>query len=1026
MDLRTLGGFDLTDTGPDGQTVRVMGPQKPLALVAYLALTRERRASRDLVQELLWGDTDPERGRKTLRQTVWSIRQRLGESALRSDGDDLVLDLPLSVDCRQFEADVAAGDLAAAWGTYRGHFIPGFATPGGAGFEQWADLQRDHYRALWLTVGEELVRRELAGQHYPEAIEIATRLRDEHPDRLDLWRILLQTLLASGQRMQALVEAETLESRLATEKQRPDPETSALLERIRALPPDRTADTPERPRADLVGREQVFAALLGAWQAALAGQGRAVVLRGAAGIGKTRLLREFQTRLEGMGARSVAVGARPADRDLPFGLIASLAEALARLPGAMGISPAAAATLVDLAPSLSSLFSRTERQPRNPDELIRLRILALTELLQAAAEEAPVAVLIDDVHWADEASRQVLRSLPARVTDLPALFLMTLRPMRGGWPVPSGVDLIELQPLTLSQLEDLIASVAACETTLLEDLGRLLYSISAGVPLLALSAIELALERRLLRVEQEGWTCPNLDLLRRELADGSVLEQLLRELPAGGLDVLVALAVAGRPLDDEVLGAVSGHPGGTALGQTLEQRGLLVRLGDAWDVAHDKLAEAALAIAPAALQRSVSQRVGQALLQEPDRSPRVLQLAGRLLVTIGDPDGPARFREWLVASRRERYWRDVVGAAAEFLGQDATVDLARQLARTIPPPVRLARGYPRVAAGLGMIALVTLGTAGVRLVDRLMEPPARTLVISDPPTSQGFLWDTSVASHLDSADIRNAVPITAEFLSAEGRRTRNAPAQVEVRLVDQRSQTLEGNLIQPVRHGRAEFPDLVIRGVGPFRLEVRAGNMPPVRTSLLRASGGFGHLEPNQVVITGGELNGQAVDSAHRTVRARPGEELAGTLRYRILTATNNAAILMGAVALWGERQTNWIVLTALPSHGVTEMVMPLEDKIRGTRFRAPVSRGRYRLVILVQAETEMRFIASRTNWTVGEPLWNDGDDLADLPATALDSLDSVGWVAWPMRNFQRGDGPEGRQVPAMVIGTTLEVVVEP
>jgi DNA-binding SARP family transcriptional activator len=1025
MDLRTLGGFELTDIGPDGQTVRVMGTQKPLALVAYLALAREHRASRDLIQELLWGDADPERGRKTLRQTVWSIRQRLGESALHSDGDDLVLDLPLSVDCQQFEADVAAGDLTAAWAAYRGHFIPSFATPGGAGFEQWADLQRDHYRALWLTVGEELVRRELAGQNYREAVAIATRLRDELPDRLDLWRVLLQALLASGQRMQALVEAETLETRLRAEQQRPDPETSALLDRIRALPPGVNASTPERPRSDLVGREQVFASLLGAWQAAQDGNGRAVVLRGAAGIGKTRLLHDLNDRLAGMGVRTVAVRARPADRDLPFGLVATLAEELARLPGAMGVSPAGAAALVDLAPSLSSQFSRTERPPQNPEELPRLRTLALAELVEVTADESPAAILVDDLHWADDASRQVLRSLSGRVTNLPVLLLLALRPVRGGWPVPAGVDLIELQPLTLSQLEDLVASVAVCETELQEDLARMLYAVSAGVPLLVLSAIELALERRLLRIEQDEWVCPNPDLLQRGLAEGSVLEQLLRELPVGGLEMLVALAVAGRPLDDEALAAVSDHPGGAALGPALEQRGLVVRLGDSWDVAHDKLAEAALAIASPAVQRFVGQRLGKALREGPDRSPRALRLAGRLLVTAGDPDGAVCFREWLVASHRESYWRDVVGAAAEFLGQDATVDLARQLARTIPPPVRLTRGYPRVAAGLGLVVLAGIGTAAVRLVDRWMEPPARTIVIAAPATSRGFLWDTTAASHLDSGATRNAVPLTIEFIAANGQQTRNAPTQVEVGLVDSPSQTLEGTLVQPVHRGRASFPDLAVRGKGPFRLEARAGALTPARTPLMRASGGFGHLEPHQMVITGGELNGQKVDSAHRIVRVSPGAVLSGSLRYRVLTTSHDAAILMGAVALWGDRQTNWIVLTALPSHGTTEVAMPLEDKIRGTRFTAPMHPGRYPLVIVMQTETEMRFIASRTNWTIGAPRWNDGDDIADMPQTAIDSLGSVGWVSWPLRNFQKGDGPDGRQVGAVVIGTALEIQVE-
>ena len=1026
MDLRTLGGFELTDTSPDGQTARIMGAQKPLALVAYLALTRGHRASRDQIQELLWSDARSERGRKTMRQTIWSIRHRLGESALRSEDDDLILDLPLTVDCQVFEAAAHAGDLTAAWATYRGHFIPAFATPGGAGFEQWADLQRDHFRALWLTVGEALVRHELARQNNREAVAIATRLRDEMPERLDLWRTLLQALLASGQRMQALVEAEVLEGRLRSEQLRPDPETRALLEHVRALPADPASALTERPRADLVGREQVFATLLGAWQAAVGGGGRAVVVRGAAGIGKTRLLQDFHDRLAGMGARTVVVRARPADRDLPFGLVAALAESLGRLPGAVGVSPAAAAALVDLAPSLSSLFSGTERAPRDPDELLRLRTLALAELLQAAAEESPTAVLVDDLHWADEASRQVLRSLSGRVTGLPVLLVLTLRPVRGGWPLPSGADLIDLQPLTLPQLEDLVASMAACDPVLQEDLGRLVYAVSAGVPLLAVSALELALERRLLRIEQEQWICPNPDLLRKELAQGSVLEQLLRELPAGGLEILVALALAGRPLGDEVLAQVSDHPGGSALASALEQRGLVIRLGDAWEVAHDKLAEAAITIADEALRRAVSRRLGKALLDEPAPSSRTLRLAGRLLVLAEDPDGPACFRRWLVASRRRRHWRDLVGGAAEFLGADATVDQARQLARTIPVALRLARGYPEVTAALGLVLLIGAGAAAVRAVDRWMEPPALTMVITEPVTSRGFLWDTRQLTYDERAVVRNPAPVAVDFRDGAGQPTRNTPRQVEVRLADSRGVTLEGTLRQPISRGHAEFPDLVVRGAGSFRLEFRAGTMTPARSRMLHANGGFGHVSTAGIVITGGEINGQAVDSVKRSVRVAPGAELTGTLRYRILTESRDAAILMGAVALWGDRRTNWIVLTALPSHGVTETEIGLEDAIHGTRLRAPETPGHYRLVFVTDLETEMRFIASRTSWMLGEPRWFDGDDIADMSPAALAVLDSAGRVVLPKRGFARGKGPEGVRAALPISGTTLEIVVEP
>jgi len=246
-----------------------------------------------------------------------------------------------------------------------------------------------------------------------------------------------------------------------------------------------------------------------------------------------------------------------------------------------------------------------------------------------------------------------------------------------------------------------------------------------------------------------------------------------------------------------------------------------------------------------------------------------------------------------------------------------------------------------------------------------------------------------------------------------------------VRLADSRDVTLEGTLVRPISRGHAEFPDLVVRGAGSFRLEFRAGTMTPARSRMLHANGGFGHVSTGGIVITGGEINGQTVDSVKRSVRVAPGAELTGTLRYRILTESRDAAILMGAVALWGDRRTNWIVLTALPSHGVTETEIGLEDAIHGTRLRAPATPGHYRLVFVTDLETEMRFIASRTSWMLGEPLWFDGDDIADMTPAALAVLDSVGRVVLPKRTFARGKGPEGVRAALPISGTTLEIVVE-
>jgi DNA-binding SARP family transcriptional activator len=1025
MLLRTLGAFELFD-GSTEDSGRVLPAGKALALVAYLALAPGRRARRDTLLDLLWSDVEPERGRRTLRQTVWALRQRLGESAIVNEGDELVLAIPLEADALAFTRDVEAGRHEAAWARYRGHFIPVFATPGGAGFEQWADLERDRLRTMWRTIGEELARHLLAAGQVERATTVARQLREDDPDHPESWYLLISGLLAGRQPLQARLEADAAAAMLARTRQRPEGRLAALLDRARHMPLEPPPEEPTRAEPELVGRERAFASLLTAWQTVAGGRGATVLVRGAAGLGKTRLLRDFHARLTTLGPSTVLVRARPGERDLPYALAAGLAQAVGGLPGARGVSPATAAALVALAPGLSNWFPKGPPAEADQDELLRVRTLALVELIETVAEESPLALLVDDLHWADEPSRQILASLASRLQEQSVLTVISARPMRGGWQVPAGAELVELPPLTAAHLEQLLASLAGGEPALLADLSRVLHVVSAGVPLLALAALDLALERRRLRLVEGHWECPDLDALRHELSRGSVLDQLLQALPIGSGPVLLALALAGRPLDDRLLASVSEHPDGGALAPVLEQRGLLVRLGDEWEIAHDRIAEAALAIATPDQRDAVARRLGHGLLDIGAGNPRLLRVAGQLLATVQDPDAAIAFRGWLHATRRRRHWRNPVAAAAELLGEGATVAQAQALARRLPLLARFRHGWPELALVVAAALVAGAGFGLVALLRGALSPPAARLSATFPPASRGFLFDTArVACAEPPWCGTNPLPVRVDFRDAWGRPTARAPDSVRVRLLEDRGLRLAGAPVLPVHGGQADFSGLAVEGSGSFVLEVTAGSLPPVRSERYWAVGPV-PLAP-ELRLVSGEVAGQHVDSVRRTVTVEPGASLSGTIRVRTLTTMLDAAILMGAVATWGDRRTNYMPLRALPSHGMVEVDVRLEDaNAPGRALRAPASPGRYRLVVVFLPETEMRYIASMTNWLVGTPSWHDGNDIVDWDRPVLDRLDVAGVVdGLPllMRPHEQGALPSP-MVPVSVAGTTIEVVV--
>lgn len=181
----------------------------------------------------------------------------------------------------------------------------------------------------------------------------------------------------------------------------------------------------------LVGRSAELARLTGALPGAGAGVGPPLfVLVGEAGVGKTRCLSAFLDGA-GRGGATVVLGHCPpvSGAELPF---AAVADALRRLsrqaPGRLatwlGTAPSA---LVRLAPDLAGTFPDTV-DPAAPEGGPVSRIFAeVLGMLRRMAGQAPVVLAIEDVHWADRSTRDLLGLLIRAIADLPVLVVLTCR-----------------------------------------------------------------------------------------------------------------------------------------------------------------------------------------------------------------------------------------------------------------------------------------------------------------------------------------------------------------------------------------------------------------------------------------------------------------------------------------------------------------------------------------------------------------------------------------------------------------------
>lgn len=130
-----------------------------------------------------------------------------------------------------------------------------------------------------------------------------------------------------------------------------------------------------------------------------------------------------------------------------------------------------------------------------------------------------------------------------------------------------------------------------------------------------------------------------------------------------------------------------------------------------------------------------------------------------------------------------------------------------------------------------------------------------------------------------------------------------------------------------------------------------------------------------------------------------------------------SASVILGAAALWGDRKTNFLDLAPL--------FTPAEDQPRRTRIRftAPETPGIYHIVIAFDAEGSVEDFMSGTNWRLPEPIWNDGNDIADWTPEQLAQAKAHGWADSRFVQIDNATG-KPRVDPHPVAATVLDVVV--
>jgi predicted ATPase/DNA-binding SARP family transcriptional activator len=605
-----------------GESIRI-DTRKAIALLAYL-ITSGEGYTRDGLAAFFWPDYTQSKARAALRRTLSVLNRALGRAALLASRENIDLDVdhPIWCDAKQFlgfldscaEHGHSIGDvceecispLERAVALYRGDFMAGFSLRDSVAFDDWQFFEGEALRQKLGGALEGLVIACSAKAEFKQALEYARRWLALDPLREEAHRQIMQCFAWAGQRSAALHQYEECKRILWQELGvSPLPETSRLFEGIKAnqlpetpklwrreaaqvaiAPPlSRVGQFAASEETNLVGREQEWQALLLGLQAAANGKGWFIALQGEAGIGKTRLARDFAFYARQQGSIVLWASCFQGEANLAYGPFLEIFQTALRSPDAQNrlgsLAPQLLSEASRLLPEVVTLAGGVPSPAANDSPGAQTRFLdALRQILFALMQgPAPGVIVIDDLHWADEATLDLLTFVIRRLRDQPVLLLAAWRAEGKSGEgrldtlladaLRSGVgQRLSLSRLTAANIAEWLTVNFRADQDRLIAWSERLYAETDGSPFLLVEYLK-SIPEELPGLQTVDWSLP---AGVREL-----LHWRLSGLDEASRQVIQAAAAIGRFFDYKTLHAASGRSEEETVMalETLIQRGII-------------------------------------------------------------------------------------------------------------------------------------------------------------------------------------------------------------------------------------------------------------------------------------------------------------------------------------------------------------------------------------------------------------------------------------------------------------------
>lgn len=402
--------------------------RKVEALLYYLLV--KKQASRDVVVDLLWGDTGEEVAKKNLRNAVYLIRKAFDEEVIVSPRRPVLM---LNPDI-EFQVDVdllAASELHELDKIYKGDFLEGFLIKGADYYDQWMLETREQYQGLFIEKAKLLIDEYTRRKDYAQAEKYCKILLRTDEFNEDVHRLLMR-IYAGEEKYDKCMEvynglASLLDSELSIE---PEEKTTELFEEIFREKAARGYGEKQYENEFFYGREKEIYLLNSCYQKFIQNKPvKACIVLGEAGVGKSKLVKEFLKAVDFGKMSLISSNSYQAEKSYALKPWNTVFEQLSKLITEKSISiPGQLKRIVScIFPTFAPEAGRMDEMELAKVDILQYQVAerAIIDILRIVSEKQKLIMFFEDIQWMDGMSISLLRNCICYNTNI--MFVITCR-----------------------------------------------------------------------------------------------------------------------------------------------------------------------------------------------------------------------------------------------------------------------------------------------------------------------------------------------------------------------------------------------------------------------------------------------------------------------------------------------------------------------------------------------------------------------------------------------------------------------